>query len=1289
MSAQLRVLQWNAARSLAAIHSLLPTLSDNPAPPHLLLIQEPPWYQIGLQPSLTDPTGTVVFNVLSIPGYVPVLLPDTCLRVATYVARSLPSSSWSVLGTTTNGTDILTVEICSHQTVRICNYYGMTPADRDGAPPQYPGESFLFNLPSALAATLTVCGDFNHCHHSWSNLHSNHVETLRAQPLDDFFRANGLKPAFDPDSDSHPQANSILDTFESTLTALSDHTRLKWAIPTATPLPIPRTRRLTVDDFTEWSELAYPALDQAFQLQVVDAASLDDKASAVVKAMEDALTPFTTIAKPKKTEVAWWTPHCTELLKAIGTMPSALKCSSAHQAFKRGVHAAKHTYYSNQAKEANPTNIWSWAKCGLGVCPTQVPSLHRGDGTFTQSEEEKAPPLLASELEMVLSGTSNLSALGPSGISYCPLKWVVTHYPAEVLALFNDCLHLGHHPKCWRVAKVVMLRKPNKKDPFSPCSYRPITLEETLGKLLEKIIANRLQFLANEEDWLPPNQYSRCQGHSVYDASQHLLQIVKRTHLKGLICSILAVDIQGFFNSVHLALLHQQLVLMGCPLNLAEWCLSFMMGRSVSISFDGTTLPTAPKPDLGTPQGSPVSPILSTIFAGLVLRHFQQPSCNLLAYVDDHLIVCVGLDIASNCETLAAAYHQLDGHFLQLGLNIEAAKTEALHFHPPPQRTIGYDNWQTAGIQIMPTTIIKPTNPLRWLGIWWDPGLSFKAHVERMRSKGLSILTTLHILGNTEHGISALLLCQLYSACICTVLAWGSPIWYHSRSQKTLVNRLQAVQNTACRWILGIYKGASPLSTNFLCSTPPFFAYFEYLKTSHALRLWHTPHSVGCHCYRDSTNLPFSHSLQVRIPCVQQVPMYTHPPWTDPLAFGQGRITFEVPPIPVPSEVRHEFIVQAREWCTPYSLQVFTNGSHIGTDLGSAICAMHSTSKLGFHHLASPKVATATDAEIFSLAGAPSWAATHLHKHLMEVMDIHFMSDSLMAINLFQTWPSALGAQLLPTWKAGVQTLLDSFPGLNVHFAWCPGHSDIAGNEWANAEAKAATDLPPSSLAPSISTLKEQSTLVVCARWSHQLVCPLASTADKYLAVSGPPTCTLWKLLTLFVDHPRHELSAVAQVLCHTGPYRGYWLSFDSVYRHVHGLIPYCQWHNHPPWPVQLSAHILGSCNAFQVWIPRVWPANHPPPPAHYSEWADKTLLPVLQRWLRAMGHLNCLSDHTVGSIWLAFATMDLDGLPTSGADFNLNVLRDYVHRYLGPRTQDVDLALLELAGNAPPFPSD
>ena len=75
MSDTLRVLQWNAARSLPAIHSLFPFLSSDPNPPHLLLIQEPPWYKIGLTPSLTVPDGIDVLGVPSISGYIPCLPP--------------------------------------------------------------------------------------------------------------------------------------------------------------------------------------------------------------------------------------------------------------------------------------------------------------------------------------------------------------------------------------------------------------------------------------------------------------------------------------------------------------------------------------------------------------------------------------------------------------------------------------------------------------------------------------------------------------------------------------------------------------------------------------------------------------------------------------------------------------------------------------------------------------------------------------------------------------------------------------------------------------------------------------------------------------------------------------------------------------------------------------------------------------------------------------------------------------------------------------------------------------
>ena len=100
-------------------------------------------------------------------------------------------------------------------------------------------------------------------------------------------------------------------------------------------------------------------------------------------------------------------------------------------------------------------------------------------------------------------------------------------------------------------------------------------------------------------------------------------------------------------------------------------------------------------------------------------------------------------------------------------------------------------------------------------------------------------------------------------------------------------------------------------------------------------------------------------------------------------------------------------------------------------------------------------------------------------------------------------------------------------------------------------------------------------------------------------------------------------------------------------------------------------AHILGGCETFRPWISKVWPKNTPLP-THHSEWADEPLTPVVRKWLKFTGHLTKPSARSNAAIRLAFAMMELDGLPTD-EDMDLTTLRVYVRRALGPRTQDAD----------------
>ena len=116
---------------------------------------------------------------------------------------------------------------------------------------------------------------------------------------------------------------------------------------------------------------------------------------------------------------------------------------------------------------------------------------------------------------------------------------------------------------------------------------------------------------------------------------------------------------------------------MGIPLPLQAWVTSFVSNRFVAISFDGFCGPMAPKPDHGVPQGSPVSPILSDLFASSVLSIFDGSDLliKLKAYFNDHLLGTAGESVLANCHRLSVGYVQLANHLATLNLGLDFVLT--------------------------------------------------------------------------------------------------------------------------------------------------------------------------------------------------------------------------------------------------------------------------------------------------------------------------------------------------------------------------------------------------------------------------------------------------------------------------------------------------------------------------------------------------------------------------------------------------------------------------------------
>lgn len=75
----------------------------------------------------------------------------------------------------------------------------------------------------------------------------------------------------------------------------------------------------------------------------------------------------------------------------------------------------------------------------------------------------------------------------------------------------------------WKRSNVIILKKPNKVDYYSHKSYRPISLTPHLGKVLEKIILDKLQYYYNVNTCFSSSQHGFTKKRSTTTALKQIV----------------------------------------------------------------------------------------------------------------------------------------------------------------------------------------------------------------------------------------------------------------------------------------------------------------------------------------------------------------------------------------------------------------------------------------------------------------------------------------------------------------------------------------------------------------------------------------------------------------------------------------------------------------------------------------------------------------------------------------------------------------------------------------------
>ena len=106
------------------------------------------------------------------------------------------------------------------------------------------------------------------------------------------------------------------------------------------------------------------------------------------------------------------------------------------------------------------------------------------------------PNFSKEEFRNTIKKCSNSSIPESNCVSWRYLKVVVNNdkYLFNIVNITNTHIDLGHWPSYFKMSTSIIIPKPNKVSYDSPKIFCSIILLNTLGKLIEKAIGERLQY---------------------------------------------------------------------------------------------------------------------------------------------------------------------------------------------------------------------------------------------------------------------------------------------------------------------------------------------------------------------------------------------------------------------------------------------------------------------------------------------------------------------------------------------------------------------------------------------------------------------------------------------------------------------------------------------------------------------------------------------------------------------------------------------------------------------------
>lgn len=354
-----------------------------------------------------------------------------------------------------------------------------------------------------------------------------------------------------------------------------------------------------------------------------------------------------------------------------------------------------------------------------------------------------------------------------------------------VTTIFNACLKLSIFPAHWKIAQVIMVPKPGKP-PHETSSYRPISLLPVMGKLLERILLNRMRIYL--KDVIPPHQFGFREKHGTIEQIHRITDTISRTLENKQYCSAIFLDISQAFDRVwHEGLLYKIKKLL--PHSFYLILNSYISDRCFEVRYNAE-VGALNKILSGVPQGSILGPVLYLLFTADMPTNADTITAT---YADDTALLSVDENhIAASAKLQAHVYEMeewLDKWRIKVNQGKSVHVTFTLKRQTCPPIKLHNEN-------------IPQADDAKYLGMHLDRRLTWRKHIWTKRKQLDTKLRSMYWLIGRKSHLSHESKVAIYKAIFKPIWTYGIQLW--GTASNSNIEILERFQSKILRAMLNI-----------------------------------------------------------------------------------------------------------------------------------------------------------------------------------------------------------------------------------------------------------------------------------------------------------------------------------------------------------------------------------------------------------------------------------------------------------------------------------------------------